>query len=80
MTTTENIDAPTVEPQIVAPQDALDEGEVATNCLEELLDIADLDGDIDIGKSVAADVPTFRSSPLGTMTRSIASLAIRARS
>ena len=48
MTATENIDAPTVEPQIVAPQDALDEGEVAADYLEELLDIADLDGDIDI--------------------------------
>jgi len=48
MTATENIDAPELEAQIDEEQEVLDEGEVAADYLEELLDIADLDGDIDI--------------------------------
>lgn len=48
MTATENIDAPELEAQIDNEQEVLDEGEVAADYLEELLDIADLDGDIDI--------------------------------
>lgn len=48
MTATENIDAPELEAQIDDEQEVLDEGEVAADYLEELLDIADLDGDIDI--------------------------------
>ena len=48
MTATENIDAPDLENQIDDDQEVLDEGDVAADYLEELLDIADLDGDIDI--------------------------------
>lgn len=48
MTATENIDAPELESPIDNEQEVLDEGEVAADYLEELLDIADLDGDIDI--------------------------------
>ncbi|MBF6673090.1 MULTISPECIES: Jag family protein [Glutamicibacter] len=48
MTATENIDAPELEAPIDNEQEVLDEGEVAADYLEELLDIADLDGDIDI--------------------------------
>ncbi|WP_159610587.1 R3H domain-containing nucleic acid-binding protein [Glutamicibacter sp. JC586] len=48
MTATENIDAPALETQIEDESEVLDEGEVAADYLEELLDIADLDGDIDI--------------------------------
>lgn len=48
MTATENIDAPELEAQIDDEQEVLDEGEVAADYLEELLDIADVDGDIDI--------------------------------
>ncbi|MEF9873184.1 MAG: RNA-binding protein, partial [Glutamicibacter sp.] len=48
MTATENIDAPELENQIEDDQEVLDEGDVAADYLEELLDIADLDGDIDI--------------------------------
>ena len=48
MTATENIDIPELENQIDDDQEVLDEGDVAADYLEELLDIADLDGDIDI--------------------------------
>jgi len=46
MTATENIED--LENQVEEPQEVLDEGDVAADYLEELLDIADLDGDIDI--------------------------------
>ncbi|MGV2482060.1 UNVERIFIED_CONTAM: RNA-binding protein, partial [Salmonella enterica subsp. enterica serovar Weltevreden] len=37
-----------LENQVDSEQEVLDEGDVAADYLEELLDIADLDGDIDI--------------------------------
>ena len=54
-----------------------EEGEIAADYLEELLDIADLDGDIEIDVETAA--PRLRSSPT-TPTRSTASWATTARS
>ncbi|MCW4466628.1 RNA-binding protein [Glutamicibacter sp. MNS18] len=49
MTATENPEVSETEDQLeTIPQDIVDEGEVAADYLEELLDIADLDGDIDI--------------------------------
>ncbi|WP_313812517.1 R3H domain-containing nucleic acid-binding protein [Glutamicibacter sp.] len=46
MTATEHIED--LENQVEENQEVLDEGDVAADYLEELLDIADLDGDIDI--------------------------------
>lgn len=58
MTATENPEVSqgeeAVEEHVV---DVADEGDVAADYLEELLDIADLDGDIDI--EVRGAVPTF---------------------
>lgn len=50
MTATENIetDVAEINDQVEEDLNVLDEGEVAADYLEELLDIADLDGDIDI--------------------------------
>lgn len=48
MTATENIGVEELEAQVEGNEEVLDEGDVAADYLEELLDIADLDGDIDI--------------------------------
>ncbi len=48
MTAAENFEVPDLENQVDSEQEVLDEGDVAADYLEELLDIADLDGDIDI--------------------------------
>ena len=48
MTAAENIEVNDLENQVDSEQEVLDEGDVAADYLEELLDIADLDGDIDI--------------------------------
>lgn len=48
MTAAENFEVPDLEDQVDSEQEVLDEGDVAADYLEELLDIADLDGDIDI--------------------------------
>jgi len=50
-TTQETTESGELEPQTEAPQteqELLDEGDIAADYIEELLDIADLDGDIDI--------------------------------
>lgn len=48
MTATENPEATELEDQHEQADEVIDEGDVAADYLEELLDIADLDGDIDI--------------------------------
>ncbi|WP_404288289.1 protein jag [Glutamicibacter arilaitensis] len=48
MTATENTDVNELTDQVEQNDEVIDEGDVAADYLEELLDIADLDGDIDI--------------------------------
>lgn len=48
MTATEHTEVTELTEQVEATEEVLDEGDVAADYLEELLDIADLDGDIDI--------------------------------
>ncbi|UYQ77608.1 KH domain-containing protein [Glutamicibacter sp. JL.03c] len=71
MTATENIDARELEAQIDDEQEVLDEGEVAADYLEELLDIADLDGDIDIeirgGRTYISIVTEDENTSLGSL-------------
>lgn len=73
-----------------SPDSPLDEGEVAADYLEELLDIADLDGDLDIEErsgrvylSVAADEPdalrTLSKPDTVTALQELTRLAVLAR-
>ncbi|MGP9488357.1 RNA-binding protein [Glutamicibacter sp. BW80] len=48
MTATENTEVTELTDQVEQNEEVVDEGDVAADYLEELLDIADLDGDIDI--------------------------------
>ncbi|PQZ97669.1 RNA-binding protein [Arthrobacter sp. MYb211] len=48
MTATENTEVSELTDQVEQNEEVVDEGDVAADYLEELLDIADLDGDIDI--------------------------------
>ncbi len=45
---TEQLITEATEPETVTEQDLVDEGDIAADYIEELLDIADIDGDLDI--------------------------------